>query len=469
MTSTAADPDDRRAKRNVAVLVGAQAILGAQMPIHFTVGGLSGQLLATDKCWATLPISMTVLATMLLAPSMSNFMQNYGRRAGFLVGTAGGVLGSLTCVLGLYYGSFPIFLLGSFLNGIYFVSHGFFRFAAADTASPEFRPKAISYVMAGGLLAALIGPQLVKVTADAFVIPFMGAYLASAVLNIVGALGFIWLDIPKPPKTQKGPEGGRSRLELLQSPRILTAMICAMVSYALMNLVMTSTPLAVVGCGFAMQNAADVVSAHVIAMYAPSFFTGHLIARYGEIRIIGAGLIALAGAAAVALAGVELVNFFGALILLGIGWNFGFIGATALLTKENRPAEQGRIQGMNDFAVFGLVTLASVSSGGLMNCSGGSAVEGWTAVNIAAAPFLMLAAVVARMVSGQGAQAGRLRVAIRLSLHHRHQIRTARVVSDDCRISAQYRRPKTRIKLSRICILLMRGCIWWQTGTNCGN
>ncbi|NNL36371.1 MAG: MFS transporter, partial [Silicimonas sp.] len=167
--------------------------------------------------------------------------------------------------------------------------------------------------------------------------------------------------------------------------------ICAMVSYALMNLVMTSTPLAVVGCGFSKNNAADVVSAHVLAMFVPSFFTGHLITRFGAEKIMATGLVILAGAAAVALAGTELTNFFGALILLGIGWNFGFIGATTMLAGAHAPEERGRVQGMNDMIVFGCVTVASLASGGLMNCSGGSPVEGWNAVNMAMAPFLMLA------------------------------------------------------------------------------
>ena len=164
-----------------------------------------------------------------------------------------------------------------------------------------------------------------------------------------------------------------------------------MVSYALMNLVMTSTPLAVVGCGFDKANAADIVSAHVLAMYAPSFFTGHLIARFGVERIVALGLSLLAAAGAVALAGVQLENFFIALVLLGLGWNFGFIGATAMLAGAHRPEERGRVQGMNDALVFGCVTLASLSSGGLMNCAGGTAQQGWTAVNLAMIPFLVAA------------------------------------------------------------------------------
>ena len=290
----------------------------------------------------------------------------------------------------LFAGSFGLFLFGSLVIGIYMSSQGFLRFAAADTASDAFRPKAISYVMAGGLLAAFFGPQLLKITRDTMAVPFAGAYITMIALNIVGSLIFFGLKIAKP-KPKVAGEEGRSRLELLQDRRILTAMICAMVSYALMNLVMTATPLAVVGCGFEVDNAADVVSAHVIAMFAPSFFTGHLIARFGVERIIGTGLVILFGAGIVALAGVELTNFFGALVLLGIGWNFGFIGATTMLTAGQKPEEQGRIQGMNDFAVFGLVAVASLTSGMLMNCSGGAPAEGWVAVNLAMAPFLLVA------------------------------------------------------------------------------
>jgi len=180
-------------------------------------------------------------------------------------------------------------------------------------------------------------------------------------------------------------------LELLRQPRVLVAIICAMVSYALMNLVMTSTPLAIVGFGYDTNNANDVVSAHVLAMFAPSFFTGHLIARFGVERILAIGLVILAVAGGVAISGVELMNFFAALILLGIGWNFGFIGATTMLAGAHRPEDRGNVQGMNDMIVFGMVTIASLASGGLMNCSGGSTMEGWNAVNLAMVPFLVLA------------------------------------------------------------------------------
>ncbi len=391
MTHAATIPDDTRARRNVTVLVMAQALLGSQMPMIFVVAGLAGTGLASNPCFATLPISMIVIGSMLSATPVSAIMQRFGRRAGFFVGTGGGALGGAVGAFGLYTASFPLFLLGSLLTGLYMSAQGFYRFAAADTASDEFRPKAISYVLAGGLVSAIIGPQLVKVTAEAMVVPFLGTYIAVIVLNIVGSFLFLFLNIPKPPVPSEEAPRGRSRLELLKTPRIAVAVICAMVSYALMNLVMTSTPLAVVGCGFDAGRAADVVTAHVLAMYIPSFFTGHLIARFGVEKILGAGIAILAGAGAVALQGVELENFLIALMLLGIGWNFGFIGATTMLAGAHEPHERGRMQGLNDLIVFGGVTVASLASGGLMNCSGGDAQTGWMAVNFAMAPFLMLA------------------------------------------------------------------------------
>jgi MFS family permease len=383
--------DDRRAWRNVSVLVLAQAILGSQMPMMFVVGGLAGQMLAPNPCLATLPISLIVFGSMTTAPWLSAVMQRFGRRIGFAIGTLGGAAGATVSAYGLYIDSFLLFLFGAYLAGIYMSAQGFYRFAASDTASDSFRPKAISYVMAGGLASALIGPQLVKLTNDATVIPFLGIYLTIIALNLGGMLLFLFLDIPKPPRRAAGDPAGRSRGELLRDPKIVVAIICAMVSYALMNLVMTSTPLAVVGCGYEQDMAADIVSAHVLAMFVPSFFTGHLIARFGTTNIVALGLLILAGAGGVALMGVELENFFIALILLGVGWNFGFIGATAMLQAAHAPEERGRVQGLNDALVFGCVTVASLASGGLMNCSGGSVTAGWTAVNLAMIPFLALA------------------------------------------------------------------------------
>ncbi|TRW97779.1 MFS transporter [Paracoccus sp. M683] len=381
-----------RARRNVAVLVAAQAVLGAQLPVNFIIGGLAGQMLAPNPCIATLPISMIILGSALAARPLSGFMQRHGRRAGFLLAVLAAALGATIQAAGLWVGSFWLFMSGALLTGVYMSAQGFFRFAATDTATPDFAPRAISWVMAGGLIAAITGPALVRWTNDITAVPFLATYAAVIGLNLLGPILFAFLDIPRPTAPDAGAPQGRPLSEILRTPTIIVAMICAMVSYALMNLVMTSTPLAVVGCGFTPSNAADIVSAHVLAMYAPSFFTGPLINRFGPERIVGIGLAILAVAGGVALSGVELGHFFATLILLGLGWNFGYIGATAMLTRAHSPAERGRVQGFNDFFVFGGVFLASLSSGGLMNCLGGSAQAGWNAVNLAMAPFLVLAA-----------------------------------------------------------------------------
>ena len=395
--------DDSRARRNVVVLVIAQAILGAQMPMIFAIGGLAGQMLSPDPCWATLPISMIVFGSMTTAPWLSPLMQRNGRKFGFMMGAFSGMVGAMVAAIGLYFGNFLLFLAGSYITGIYMSAQGFYRFAATDTASDGFKPKAISYVMAGGLISAIVGPQLNKVVGDINpVIPFLGSYLTIVAINFFGLFLFMFLDLPAGTRGQPATTKPvlRSRKEMLTDPPILVAIIVGMVSYALMNLVMTSTPLAVVGCGYGTDNSNDIVTAHVLAMFIPSFFTGHLIAKFGVTRIMALGLVILAFAGVAALAGVHiadeatapsLFSFYAGLILLGIGWNFGFIGATAMLSKSHSADERGVVQGLNDLIVFGGVTVASLASGGLMNCSGGSPIDGWTAVNMAMVPFLALA------------------------------------------------------------------------------
>ncbi|WP_151717568.1 MFS transporter [Gemmobacter serpentinus] len=385
------DQNDRLARHNMWVLIVAQAVIGAQMPLIFTVAGLAGSSLASNPCWATLPITAMVIGSMLWAQPLSAIMQRFGRKAGFTIGTLAGAVGAAIAAYALFIGSFWLFASASLISGGYMSAQGFFRFAAADLASDAIRPKVISGVMAGGLASAIFGPQLVKVTADAMVVPFLGSYLAVIGLNLIGPFLFAALHAPRPVvRTAEAPRG-RSRMELLRTPAIAVAVICGTVSYALMNLVMTSSPLAVVGCGFETSDAASIVSAHVLAMYAPSFFTGHVIARFGVERVIALGLVILAAAGAVAMSGVALENFYAALILLGVGWNFGFIGATTMIAANNRPEERGTMQGLNDAIVFGGVSIASFASGGLMNCSGGTVQAGWSAVNMAMLPFLILA------------------------------------------------------------------------------
>ena len=380
-------------KRNVIVLVMAQAFLGAQLPMMFIIGGLAGQSLTNNICWATLPISFIVFGAMTTAPWLSQVMQNYGRRIGFLIGALAGVIGATICAIGMYKGIFSILLIGSYLTGIYQSSLGFYRFAATDTASDSFKAKAISYTMAGGLLSAIIGPQLVKVTSDFYTTPFLGVYVTVILINIIGAFLFLFLDIPVPKRIKATEKPSRTRFQILKTPRILISIIIAMVSYALMTLVMTSTPLAVVGCGYSQNNAADVVSAHVLAMFLPSFFTGHLINRFGVTKIISIGLVLLTTAGLVNLSGMALGNFFVGLILIGVGWNFGFIGATTMLATSHSPSERGKVQGLNDLFVYGFVTFASIASGALMNCSGATTTDGWNSVNLAMIPFIILAGI----------------------------------------------------------------------------
>ncbi|MBY8977690.1 MFS transporter [Rhodobacteraceae bacterium NNCM2] len=391
MTTTTpidAATDDSRAKRVVVLLIWAQSVLGAQMPVHFILGGLAGNHLAPNPAFATLPITMVVLGSMLSAPVMSWVMGRWGRRTGFVIGALAGATGGGLAALALVEESFALFLFATLITGIYMSAHNFYRFAAADLASDSFRPKAISWVMAGGLMAAVLGPEFVQLFGNAMEpVPYAGAYTFLIALNLIGVLPLLLLDIPVQPRAPKGTRFGRPWREILADPRVPVAMLCAMITYALMNLVMTSTPLAMILCGFVTDDAAEVVRVHVLAMYIPSFFTGTLIARFGAPRIIAIGLALLVGAAVLALMGIELANFFIALALVGLGWNFGFIGATTMLTNAHRPEERARVQGVNDFLVFGMVTIGSFSSGALLNGIG------WDAVLMAVFPAVAIAAI----------------------------------------------------------------------------
>lgn len=369
------------------ILIWAQSVLGSQMPVHIILGVLSGQHLSSDPSLATLPISVTMLTAMFAAPTLSAIMGRWGRRTGFIIGTAAGTAGALLAAHALRIESFALFCVASGGFGIYMGAHVFYRFAATDIASPAFQPKAISWVMAGGLASAILGPEIAKQFEDLLApVPYAGAYQVVALVNLIGVIPIFFLKIPLPPRRDPKAPKGRAWSKILADPAIVVAMLCAMVAYALMNLVMTASPLAMQAVGFGTGDAADVVRFHILAMFAPSFFTGALISRFGAPRIIALGLAILAGCAIVAVSGVTFTHFALALALLGVGWNFGFIGATALLAGAHRPEEQSRIQGFNDFMVLGLVTVASFGSGALMNS------VGWNAVNLAMLPALAIAA-----------------------------------------------------------------------------
>jgi MFS family permease len=380
--------DDQLARRNVGILAFAQAVLGSQLAIQIILGGLAGAYLAHDPSLATLPISVAVLSSMFAAPAASLFMGRFGRRAGFLLGAAFGAVAGALSAWALLIGSFELLLAGAACFGVYQAFQGFYRFAAADTASDQFKPKAISWVLAGGLAAAFIGPEVVQLSRDMLApIPFAGAYMMVVVINVVGAIGLLFLRIPLPQSTVETGDSGRPLSEIFRQPTVIVAVLCAMVSYALMSLVMTSTPLAMHHHGLSTDDAADVVRLHVLAMFAPSFFTGSLIGRFGHGKVIGVGLALLGACGVIAVAGVELVNFYWGLFALGIGWNFGFIGATSLLATAHTSEERAKVQGLNDFLVFGLVAFASFSSGALLHF------YGWPAVQFAMIPALTVAAV----------------------------------------------------------------------------
>ena len=388
----------------------AQAVLGAQMPMYIILGGLVGQSLASSACYATLPISLIIIGSMTSSPLLSNLMQSTTRRFGLLVGNLAGLIGSLTSLFGIFIRSFEIFLLGSFISGTYMASQAFYRFVATDSCEDQLKARAISIVLSGGLIAAILGPSLVKISLNINSSePFLYSYLAIVILNCLGPFILSHVNLHTSIRSLKesknenlfvrrpGPK--RSLATIFKSPAILVSISCSMIAYGVMNLIMTSSPIAIVGCGYGAKQAASVVSAHALAMFAPSFFTGKLIEKYGEKSIVSTGMVLFLMAIFVAYQGINITNFYVSLILIGIGWNFGFIGATSLLTKNHHPSERGTIQGTNDFFVFGFVALSSITSGWLMNCSANSSQLGWKIINLTATPLVIFALVSITLLS----------------------------------------------------------------------
>ena len=393
-------PDDTRAKKNVVVLAAAQAIGGAGAPINIAIGSLAANyLLGEDKSLATLPVTAFVLGTACGAAPAALLMRRFGRRPGFMIGMLIGALGGITEAIAMGVHSFWLLCFGSFLVGVTNAFIHQFRFAAADTASTAFRPKAISWVLVGGIVAAVIGPQTVIYARDMLdPIPFAGAFLAAALLCLVGMLVLGFLDIPKL-KFSPSTGSGRPLAEIAGKPDFIIAVTCAVCAYALMSLVMTAAPLAMHHVGHHQDMSAWAIQWHVIAMFGPSFVTGSLIARYGAAKIVAIGLFLLIFCATIALSGSSVGHFWITLILLGIGWNFGFIGGTTLVTATYRPEEKERVQALNDVIVFGFVALASLSSGHLL------VLGGWNLVNLAVYPiavFGLIALGVLRLRRGQG-------------------------------------------------------------------
>lgn len=397
--ATGPEAPDRAGTANVVRLAVAQALAGANSVVAYATGAIVGSMLAPSPVLATLPLSVFVVGMAACTLPAGAIARRHGRRAAFLAGTACGVIVGLFSALAVFIGSFWLFCLGAFFGGAYAAVVLSFRFAAADCVPPERRPRALSAVMAGGVFAGVLGPQLVTHTMN--LSPpylFAATFLAQAAVAAVSALVLLGVRLPKP--TAHELAGGRPLSIIARQPRFVTAVICGVVSYLLMNFLMTAAPLAMHLCGLSQEDANLGLQWHVIAMYAPSFFTGRLITRFGAPRVVASGLALTAASAAVGLTGIDVAHFWLTLTLLGLGWNFGFVGASALVLECHRPEERTRVQSLNDFLVFGTMALGSFSSGGLL------ARYGWDAVLwISFLPLLLAVAALAWARTGRISEA----------------------------------------------------------------
>ena len=377
--------DDHLARRNARVLAIAQALAGGNSTVLVATAGIVGTMLAPDKSLATLAISIYVLGMWMGTLPLGALARRLGRRNALQIGTVCGVLTGLICCLAVLQGSFLLFNVGAVFSGLYASAHQSYRFAAADTASEAFRPKAISWVLFGGVVAGVVGPQLVIVTQDLWP-PYLFAatYIGQAALALISAGVLMFMNIPKPPARSAAGDG-RPLGEIAKQPRFVVAVACGVATYSMMNLVMTSAPLAMVMCNHSVTDATLGLQWHVLGMYAPSFATGALISRFGLERVTGAGLALIIVAAVIGIAGISLWHFWVALALLGVGWNFAFIGATTMVTHCHRPNERNKVQAFNDFLVFGSMAIGSFSSGALLVSFG------WSMVNEVAFPVVLAA------------------------------------------------------------------------------
>jgi predicted MFS family arabinose efflux permease len=354
---------------NVARLAIGQALAGANSTVVYATGAIVGNSLAPSPALATLPISIFVVGMAACTLPAGAIARRHGRRAAFLAGTGCGILSGLLAALAVLLASFPIFCAATFFGGAYAAVVLSFRFAAADCVPAPRRARALSLVMAGGVFAGVIGPQLVTHTMH-LAMPYMFAATFLAQAGVAAVCGLVLLGVRLPRLTAAEMAGGRPLLAIARQPRFITAVICGVVSYLLMNFLMTAAPLAMRLCGLSQEAANLGLQWHVIAMYAPGFVTGRLITRFGAPRVAAAGLALLAAAAVAGLLGQDVAHFWGSLVLLGLGWNFGFVGASAMVLDCHRAEERTRVQSFNDFIVFGTMALGSFASGGLLTAYG---------------------------------------------------------------------------------------------------
>jgi MFS family permease len=383
MSATDETADDARARSNVVRLAAAQALSGANSAVIFATGSIVGATLAPDISLATVPLSMFVVGLATGTLPTGAISRAYGRRVAFMIGTGCGVLTGLLAAFAILRGSFVLFCCATFLGGLYGAVSQSYRFAAADGASAAYRPKAVSWVMAGGVFAGVLGPQLVQWTMDIWP-PYLFAcsFVAQAVVAVVAMAVLSGVDAPKPAPSDL--HGGRPLFTIARQPRFIAAALCGVISYPMMNLVMTSAPLAMKMCGLSVSDSNFGIQWHIVAMYGPSFFTGSVIARFGAPKVVASGLALEAVAAGIGLSGITAMHFWATLIVLGVGWNFSFVGASALVLETHRPQERNKVQAFNDFLVFGTMALGSFASGQLL------ANYGWSAVNIVVFPPVLL-------------------------------------------------------------------------------
>ena len=379
---------ERAARRTALILASSQAIIGSAAPIAISIGGLAGYyMLAEDKSLATAPVTAFTVGVAVGALPAAAIIKRMGQRSGFMVGTLITALGGLVATIALFRSGFWMFAAGLLVLGVGGAFVQQFRFAAADNAPPEFKARAISFVLAGGIVTAILGPQIVIFTRELFApVMFAGSFASILLLAAVGAIILSFLRVRTHGPSGSDADALPARLlgEIVAQPRFLVALCCGVGSYALMSFVMTGAPLAMVGCGFSPDQATLGISWHVMAMFAPSFFTGRLIHRFGVETIVALGLALLLGCAVVALSGIALWQFWSALILLGLGWNFGFIGATAMVAETYRQLEKGKVQGLHDFVLFGSVAFASLMSGVTYNA------YGWAMLNWVVFPVVAI-------------------------------------------------------------------------------
>ena len=391
---TAADEitDDARARSNVVRLAAAQALTGANSAVIFATGSIVGATLAPDISFATVPLSIYVVGLAAGTLPTGAISRRYGRRVAFIIGTGCGVATGLLGAFAILHGSFALFCGATFLGGLYGAVSQSYRFAAADGASAEYRPKAVTWVMAGGVFAGVLGPQLVQWTMEIWS-PYLFAFsfVMQAMVALVAMAVLAGIDAPRPAPSDL--HGGRPLFRIVRQPRFIAAALCGAIAYPMMNLVMTSAPLAMKMCGLSVSDSDFGIQWHIVAMYGPSFFTGLLIARFGAPRMVALGLLLEASAATIGLTGITAMHFWATLMVLGVGWNFSFVGASALVLETHRPQERNKVQAFNDFLVFGMMAVGSFSSGQLL------ANFGWSAVNLVVYPPVLLGLTVLALTS----------------------------------------------------------------------